>query len=415
MKLKSPFDESKYDQGRTTILDPSDVRDIASRIKGCSEIQNKSARKGRWSSSSSTTNIVSFILEDKDQELVKINVYCETGTVGTCRVLNDEVRETFRRNCSLDKVKQIIRNPPSLAGTDMDSHLNQVIKAKDSNQSDIVNSLKQNLELTEVGVATLTEEVETLEKHLQILEEKKRKQDSSRSNVRTKKKYEEDKEDDFSTEFALSLPTHTISYVESCLADSSTSDDAIVCVATNGPGTVFLYESGEWAYTSDIPNALKETLDGLVKSIFKPTYVSLGSNNRYYIQFADGTALWDAPKELDDFLRSNKSVIKTVSFGSDDTSYFIVFADGSWQYEGEAIPEGLDSKLNQRELRDDISWVALGLDQEWFLQARNGRIWWGNVTEEVEVLFEEISESNGKKVNFVDFGQYGSYFLSYSI
>ncbi len=63
-------------------------------------------------------DILCFLLVDMMDEPCRIQVYCRSGTVGTCRVLNGEVREIFQRKCTLRQVHEIFHQPMLLPNVD---------------------------------------------------------------------------------------------------------------------------------------------------------------------------------------------------------------------------------------------------------------------------------------------------------
>ena len=194
-------------------------------------------------------------------------------------------------------------------------------------------------------------------------------------------------------------------------------DKTVKGVATNGKGTVFLYGNGGVAYTPCIPRALYQKLRQLRNSSYsaRPSYCSLGTRDRYYVAFNDGTADWKGPKVLDKILKkcvASAQPPRSVAFGSSYDTFFVVFQDGSWQYEGRGIPESLEEKLASRDDRADLVAVNLGPSGEWFLKARNGRMWWSGISTELDQVIANILNA-GNYLHFLDFGENGSYFVSY--
>ena len=59
----------------------------------------------------------------------------------------------------------------------------------------------------------------------------------------------------------------------------------VKCVSINGDDTIFLYDDGDWAYTSGLPDGLLKSLKTRARSHPPPTYVALGTKDRYYIEF----------------------------------------------------------------------------------------------------------------------------------
>jgi hypothetical protein len=83
-------------------LDPSAVRKRALAIEGCNPIVV-----------TSQAGIESFLVGMHNprnvEQLARIHIFCDTGTISCCRVLLGEVRQTFRRNVSsLDAVERIV-------------------------------------------------------------------------------------------------------------------------------------------------------------------------------------------------------------------------------------------------------------------------------------------------------------------
>ena len=396
-------------------LHPNDVREIASDVKDCDEIIT-SYNKGNSSQSSKKKYtsprpskrepILSFLVKDYS---VRVNVYCQSGTIGICHVLNGQVREIFRQKCSLEKLGRILCDPPSLSTIGVD-FFPSVSADNEGSVADIdtITSLRNDLELADVGIAILLGEANALKDHLQTLQQSSVSETASSSSRQSRAN-----KDDNTTDIAFSLPAHTVSFVENCLADSS--DDAIHCVATNGPGTIFLYDSGEWAYTSEIPEKLESIFSKRTRSSPIPVYVTLGSHDRFFIKFADGSCEWHGTTEFEQTVEKhlkNKRGIRNIAFGSDKYSHFFVFDDGSWEFQGDGIPDGLENKLKAREDRDDLTCVTLGPDGEWFLKVRNGRKWWGNVSDELDEVYNSLCEEGYDKVQFVVFGEYDSYIIS---
>jgi hypothetical protein len=194
-------------------------------------------------------------------------------------------------------------------------------------------------------------------------------------------------------------------------------DKQVKGVSTNGKGTVFLYGNGGVAYTPAIPRALYQKLRQLRNSSYsaRPSYVSLGTRDRYFVAFNDGTADWKGPKPLDKVLKKclqSSQPPRSVAFGSSYDTFFVVFHDGSWQYQGRGIPSSLEEKLADREDRPDLGAVNLGPSGEWFLKAKNGRMWWSGISAELDQVIANILNA-GNYLRFLDFGENGSYFVSY--
>jgi len=178
--------------------------------------------------------------------------------------------------------------------------------------------------------------------------------------------------------------------------------------------------------------------------------VALGTRDRYFISFNDGTADWKGSNVLDKMLkkkllqqgsatsgsnnnsafaggRSKKSgggsagktqdtspsslLPRSVAFGATYDTFFVVFHDGSWQYQGRSIPKSLEDKLADRGDADDLVVCNLGPNGEWFLKAESGKMMWSGITPELDSVLKKITAKG--YLHNMDFGENGSYFVSY--
>mmetsp|Transcript_11300 Transcript_11300/g.27201 ORF Transcript_11300/g.27201 Transcript_11300/m.27201 type:complete len:290 (+) Transcript_11300:405-1274(+) len=174
-------------------------------------------------------------------------------------------------------------------------------------------------------------------------------------------------------------------------------------------GTIMLYESGEWSWTDGIPTLLHNKLHGRQRTLPKPTYVAIGSQDRYYVQFADGKAEWVCCDEMHKALqKSNNESIASVAFGADYNSYAIVYKGGSYQYSG--IPDGLHDLIVRRRNKRDLKCISLGPNNEYFVSAKNGRTWWGGMSSQ---SLSEVSKYKDR-IRYLDFSSNDQYLLRYS-
>jgi hypothetical protein len=241
---------------------------------------------------------------------------------------------------------------------------------------------------------------------------------------------------DIGMEFQFSLSASSMKHVDQCMSDITGMNKLIRGVATSGRGTVFLYGNGGVAYTPNIPRPLHHKLSQLrsnTKMSSRPSYVSLGSKDRFYCAFHDGTYCLKGPKSLEKELKrcfaASVSAVSavppmlqpqhvpplshmpvSVAFGSTWESWFVVFPDGSWKFQGK-IPADLSHKLASRKDRGDLVRVTLGPSGEWFVKARNGRMWWGGLTDAADASIQRLLKDH--ELCFLDFGEDGSYFVSY--
>lgn len=384
-------------------LNPEAVRRRCEDIPDCMELPQDKRHP----------NCLSFLVGAESgsvEKVCRITIYCETGTVATARVMeyannNDEnkvpdVRQAFQRNVtSLDVVERLIRHPPVL--TRLDSSLIANFETEDESKA-----IRSNLELIDVSIAVLQSECDKLNGHMKSLEPST----PSELNHRLDRGPE-------GMEFQFSLPADPMKHVDQCLRDINGMGRLVKGVSTNGRGTVFLYGNGGVAYTPSIPRALYHKLSQLRKTKdrdSRPSYISLGTRDRFFVSFHDGTFAFKGPKGLDREIRKARKQPASIAFGSSYDAFFIVYTDGSWVYQGRGIPAELEEKLSGRQDRPDLVCVNLGPAGEWFLRARNGRLWWGGISDEMTESIQALLD-DGHFLNFLDFGDDGSYFISYDI
>lgn len=386
-------------------LNPTALRERAKSVPGCREVP------------ASGTSVVSFVVGlhlRKVEALARVNIFFDSGTVGTSRVLGGKVRQTFRRNVSsLDVVERLLKAPDKLVSID-EGLIGLHDDGPVSRDGSDARSLQKELELADVGLCILEGEREKLASHLESIAHAPK--DETRHDTAVG-------DDDSASasvsglEFRFSLPADVMAQVDQCLKDITRMDKVVKGVATNGKGTVFLYGNGGVAYTPAIPRALYQKLRQLRNSSYsaRPSYVSLGTRDRYFMAYNDGTADWKGPKALDKIIKKCLQTAqppKCVSFGSSYDTFFVIFQDGSWQYQGRGIPESLEQKLASRDDRADLVTVNLGPSGEWFVKARNGRMWWSGISTELDRVIAKIL-NDGHYLHFLDFGEKGSYFVSY--
>ena len=186
------------------------------------------------------------------------------------------------------------------------------------------------------------------------------------------------------------------------------SQDVISMSCGGNRSTILLYESGGWAWTSGLPKFLHNKLKGRQRTLPSPTYVAIGSLDRYYICFEDGKSQWVGCDGMTKALENSIRQVKSVAFGEDWNSYFIVYDDGYWEYSN--VPAALDDLIKRRKCRADLSCVSLGPNGEYYLSARNGRAWWGGMTTDNMKRTKKYSD----RIKFLDFGIDDSYILRYS-
>lgn len=118
------------------------------------------------------------------------------------------------------------------------------------------------------------------------------------------------------------------------------------------------------AWWCNIPKALKSTLRKRDYELPAPVMVALGSGDRYFIKFENGSFEWVASKSFSKFIKKFPNVSR-VAFGADWDSYHILFVDGTQAWNN--LPPQLEKILEKR--RDDqadVCEVALAPDNPAF-------------------------------------------------
>ena len=414
-------------------LDPAAVQRRAVSVPGCKVVHVPDS-----------PFICSFLvgLETGDpDQLARISIFTDTGTVSIGRILHGSMRQTFRKNVtSLDVIEDILRDPPPL--TKIDENL---VSTTHPTRSPLA-----QLELVDVGMTVLSGEREKLSALMANLENTLRARnrlqetavaaaaaamsaptqpppqqqvpktptrpdapDRSAAGLGSPAHTEASMNSNglSGMEFQFSLPPDAMKDVDRCLTDIHSMGKLVRKVATNGRGTVFLYGNGGVAYTPQIPKALYHRLSQLRHSSYehRPAYVSLGSRDRYYCCFHDGSYAFKGPKGLDRELKKAKKQPVSVAFGSTYDTFTVVFADGTWKCGGRAVPADFETKLGKRR---DVHTANLGPEGEWFLKLHNRKMWWGGIHSELQQAIEDLIDS-GHQLHFLDFGDDGSYFVSY--
>ncbi len=202
-------------------------------------------------------------------------------------------------------------------------------------------------------------------------------------------------------------------------------NDDVICLACGGTSSLFLYESGQWAYTSGLTEELVRLLTmRQTQKMSPPKYVALGSQGRYYIKFRDGTAEWSGCKDMTNILnlaRNSSRAVKGIAFGEGRDSYFIVFEDGGWKYNDipyklEILMHRIEDSIGKRNELDYLDCVTLGSEGQFFVRAKmmsdtDYQYWFGGLTKQRIISDASLYKD---RIQFVDFGDNGTYIMRYS-
>eukprot|EP00592_Proboscia_alata_P003595 CAMPEP_0194376134 /NCGR_PEP_ID=MMETSP0174-20130528/24620_1 /TAXON_ID=216777 /ORGANISM="Proboscia alata, Strain PI-D3" /LENGTH=830 /DNA_ID=CAMNT_0039156701 /DNA_START=191 /DNA_END=2683 /DNA_ORIENTATION=+ len=177
------------------------------------------------------------------------------------------------------------------------------------------------------------------------------------------------------------------------------------CIACGGKATIMLYEGGGWNATNGLNKQLYSKLAGRNQALPGPSYIALGSQNRYYVKFEDGRCQWVGCDALSQELRKHRP-LKTIAFGETWNSYFIVYEDGGYSYKG--IPYHVNDIIQKNQC--EIECVSLGPKGEYFMKMKNGRVWWGGMS------YNAMNKVNRLKdrVKFIDFGENETFVCRYT-
>eukprot|EP00933_Yihiella_yeosuensis_P005859 TRINITY_DN110459_c0_g1_i1.p1 TRINITY_DN110459_c0_g1~~TRINITY_DN110459_c0_g1_i1.p1 ORF type:complete len:417 (-),score=56.68 TRINITY_DN110459_c0_g1_i1:67-1317(-) len=413
-------------------LDVGRVRSTATRC-GLQEVQF-----------STSSRVIAF----KTWDGMRINVYYTTGTVGTCLEHPRQGKtQLFRRNVDYNMLENIFRNPrihtdlgyhevkhfatraSAIAenrsrsprrdsGTSPSDESEWGLQDEESAARDQVMRLKAEKESIEKEIAAAQVIVDGFERARE--EERRRKEEE----IRIKKKEEERKVEEErrrqEEEAKQTLERQKEAQRKErgagaiwSLADSNHVEKGFnkycTCVAVGGIATLLISEGGGYSYTSGLPTYLHNKLHTRPRNAPAPIYVALGSHDRYYVEFSNGKSEWVGPDAFSECMNDTKRGVKSIAFGEDYETFFVVFQDGWWQCGG-AIPSGLLDKIRARDNSPDLTCVSLGPNGEWYLSARNGRAWWGGLSEDGYAAAGKHRDT----ITGMWFGDGRSYFIRYS-
>lgn len=425
------------------LLNPYSIKKKAKLVEGCRELDfdkdlkvisflkttedSKGTTPDTMKSQNSSYTNKRMGNKERNPDIARINVYYESGTVGICRVLNGEVREIFKRFCSMKTLMEVLKHPPYL--TYFDSQTLELDQWNDESSENAhtnehsgivhINSIKdrikeveQKMELADIGIAILGAEKDTLQQTIKDRQETIGFKETSlglgrNGNVRNNREEKENAQQ--RSQFIVQLPSKTTQFVKDSL---NAPDTNIVGVTTNGIGTVVLYEYGNCVFTPRIPPKLKEKLDIRKRTHVRkpPVYVSLGTKNRFYIKLNNGDHEWAGCTSMSKCLKNNHKLkeVSSVAFGKRWKSYFIVFTDGSWEY-GDEIPKGLQQWLYDRRNSADLACVSIGPNYEWFVRTKRDKLYVGGVSKQLLSTIDSIKH----RIVSIDFGLTNSFIVQY--
>ena len=192
-----------------------------------------------------------------------------------------------------------------------------------------------------------------------------------------------------------------------------------VCVAMGCSGdrysssvTAMLYEKGGHAWSSCMPKLLHNKLNGRGEGA-RPwtTYLSMGSDGRYFLKFDDGTSEWVGSDSLEEKILENKPV-KRVAFGEDYETYFVLSELGGYSWNG--IPSTMSAGINSNKYRKrTIDEVSLGPNGEWFVRWTDGSWKADGLPEHLDAKLAKFGRGSSN-IRQILFGPSDTWFIRYN-
>ena len=81
-------------------------------------------------------------------------------------------------------------------------------------------------------------------------------------------------------------------------------------IAISGDATLILDDDNRYCYTSGIPSLLHKKLHTRHSDHPRPTYIAMGSQNRYYIRLSNGKSEWVGPENMTKALNDTHRTVK---------------------------------------------------------------------------------------------------------
>jgi hypothetical protein len=146
--------------------------------------------------------------------------------------------------------------------------------------------------------------------------------------------------------------------------------DNVSCVALSGTGILIIYDDGRTS-SIGIPRKFYDKLYGRQKSISKPVYAALGSNDTYYVRYADSSSNWNGINDsgFDSYVKNNHGVDK-IAF-STDSGWFVSTKRGGFLLSGSFGNLGLILKSPSIRNRT-IENISIGLREAYFVSFTDG-------------------------------------------
>jgi len=196
----------------------------------------------------------------------------------------------------------------------------------------------------------------------------------------------------------------------------NTSATAVVAITHEKDDCMIrIEEDGSFWYTAGLPLGLYNKLQQNQRN--PPTYISLGTNQDYYVKFANGKSDWVGIDEtIIEEMQEPSDIVKCVAFGEGSYRLYgsykrpqiVVFEDGSWVLD--ELPSEFVEKLTDFDA-PDLEWASLGPSGEWFFKTIDGHVEWGGGCDDFN---EEIRNIKKSRIRRIFFGSNAQYIIRYT-
>ena len=395
--------------------DPSAVRRIADGIPNLFQIGH-----------STENEVISF----RNNKGVRINVYYATRTIGTA--MDHPIggkTQMFRRHCTTDDLRKMLEHPKAHIGRGYQSSLSKRARLTETGggQSPAApteqEALRTSLQAFEEEIALLNR------RRLQVLKDIKETEmmesDESRRYVEKAFALQESANAEGNDGAELNNGGEVVDEeVTAAMLEQQKRGDQIASsiyfsaeielegtaklIALCGEATLMLDEHLEARRTRCLPNDIFWLLQSSEEGDPRPVYVSLGTDDRYFIKFDNGSTQWSEGKcdDFDDIIFADEDV-KFVAFGQSWDSYIVVTEnDTHWNN----VPNQIAKILRGTR---PIQSISLGPSGEYFVAWEDGGFKGGGWSNQLNNKLGELKR-DGWHVRDIRFGAIDTYVVRYS-
>ena len=408
---------------------PDYVRKIAATVPGMSEIG---------------FHVDNQVISFRTENGVRINVYYATKTVGTA--MDDPVQgrtELFRRDCGGEELRRALEDPRVHIGrcrskdvqdsSSIGSHPFGTVSSKEHKSEE--EAMRASLQAFDDEIELLMQRRSKLLGQVMMLDEDKakraskdhelvaimhqestrqkslqQKMDKQQDEETRRKSIEREKQADKDRKRKKLEGQKRGDKIECFMfhAEDIHLDGTASLIAMGGEATAILDENGNFHSTSWLTSDVRKLLYQRDPSLPRPTYIALGSNDRYFVQFENGEKKW-SESERTSFhgIVSKNDDLRFVAFGPAWDSY--VLATESFM-DWNNVPRQLDWILRGTR---PIQSVSLGPNGEFFVAWKDGGFKGGGWSQDLLDKLVEM-KGNGWHVRDMKFGESDTYIIRYS-